>query len=402
MKQSIISFLLFISSISLFGQVDFENKYSTFGIIAVDTVDNTWGCAFATNNIAIGQAGVYEIAPDKGIIASIAYTNPNYPLKGIELLKQGESLTMVFDSISKTDNFLFYRQIAMLDSAGNTLGFTGSTIKSCSHAGTLKGNGYVVLGNSLANDTVLKAIENGFVGSADRLYKRLLRGLKAGQEAGGQATGKMSAAMCVKRSGLLGFNDVDYRVDYSETPFNDLQRLVDKRSGITLLRRANRTAHKDSVLYLLREASTLLEGWTMLYPEIAKSYYRNGYEEKAVDVLANRLAADSLFVGFLPSCYFLKANERYQQLIAKREFDLHNWLEAVYALIDFGMNEEAIKVGTRLIDKYEDCSYLHFLVGKAYRKLKDGDNAMKYYQTAVRLDAGNMEAKSELDRLKKK
>jgi uncharacterized Ntn-hydrolase superfamily protein len=399
MKQSIIILVIFIFSLNVSGQVDFENKYSTFGIIAVDTVENTWGCAFATNNIAIGQSGVYEIVPEKGIIASIAFTNPEYPIKGIDLLKKGNTLKYVFDSISKTDKYSYYRQVAMIDSAGNTLGFTGNTIKSFSYAGTLKGYGYVVLGNSLSNDTVLQAIESVFINSSAPLYKRLLSALKAGQEAGGQLTGKMSASICVKKSGQTGFNETDYRVDFSETPFKDLQNLVDKKSGISMLRKANRTEDKDSALCLLDDAAVLLKDWTMLYPEISKSYYRNGYEEKAVDVLAKRLETDSLFIGFIPSCYFLNSNERYQDLISEKEFEKYDWLEAIYSLLEFKMNKEAIEVSSRLIERYKECSYLHFFLGKAYGNMKEYEKAIESYQAALKLDSENIEARNELGKL---
>lgn len=384
-----------------FGQIGFERNYSTFGIIAVDTVEKTWGCAFATNNIAIGQSGVCEIEPEKGIIASIAFTNPEYPIKGIGLLKKGNSLETVFDLISKSDNYLYYRQIAMIDSVGNTFGFTGNTIKSFSYSGTIAGKGYVVLGNCLSNDTVLKAIEKRFVDSSAPLYQRLLIALNAGQEAGGQLTGKMSASICVKKSGQIGFNEIDYRVDFSKTPFKDLQNLVNKKIGIDLLRKANRTQEKDSAIFLLNEASELLKEWTMLYPELSKSYYRNGHEEKAIDILEERLNTDSLFIGFLPSCYFLSSNKRYQDFISKGDFGQYEWLEAINSLIDFEMNKEAIEVSISIVDLYNNCSYLHFLIGKAYGNLKDNERAIKYLQTAIKLDSENIEARYELDKLRK-
>lgn len=399
MRQSLTIFLLIILCFNALGQIDIENRFSTFGIIAVDRVENNWGCAFATNNIAIGQSGVYEIVPGYGIIASIAFTNPEYPIKGVELLKKGVSLELVFDSISKTDESLYFRQIAMIDSVGNAFGFTGNTIKSFSHAGTLIGDGYVVLGNSLSNDTVLQAIETGFLNSSDSFYKRLLSALIAGQDAGGQLTGKLSASICVKKFGQTGFNEVDYRVDFSKTPFKDLQNLINKKSGISLLRKANKTEDKDSALYLLNNASILLKDWAMLYPEISKSYYRNGYEARAVNLLAERLETDSLFIGFLPSCYFLRSNERYQDLINELEFGIHEWLEAIYSLIDFELNKEAIEISINLIDKYKESSYLHYLIGKAYLNLEDNKNANRYYQLALQLDSENNEAKNALDEL---
>jgi len=399
MRQTLLGLLFIISGFSLHGQIPIDYNYSTFGIIAVDTVENTWGCAFATHNMAIGQAGVYEIAAGKGIVASIAFTDPNYPIKGIDLLKKGHALESVFDSISKSDKYLYYRQIAMLDSAGNALGFTGHTIKSLSFASTRQGKGYVILGNSLSNSVVLAKMEKAFLSSSGPLYRKLLVTLKAAQEAGGQLTGKMSAAICVKKRGQVGFNETDYRVDFSKTPFRDLQTLVNKKEGLALLRRANRTEYKDSVKLLLNEASVLLKDWTMLYPEIAKSYYRNGYEDQAVALLSNRLEQDPLFSGFLPLCYFLHSNAQYQNLISKKEFALHDWLEAINSLIDFGLNQDALKLANRILLKYTRCSYLHFLVGKAHKNLNNKDKAIHFYQAALKLDAENMEANNELKKI---
>ncbi len=226
MKYAIMITVLVSCLVKGFGQIRVEHQFSTFGMIAVDTIENTWGCALATNNLAIGQAGVYDIVADQGIVVSIAFTNPQYPIKGIDMLKKGYALQTTFDSIKNSDAHIFYRQVAMMDSIGNTLSFTGHTIKSLSHAGTIKGNKYVVVGNSLSNDSVLASIEKGYLNSQGPLYQRLLDALTAGQKAGGQITGKLSACICVKKSGHVGFNEIDYRVDFSKTPFEDLRTLA--------------------------------------------------------------------------------------------------------------------------------------------------------------------------------
>lgn len=402
MRYTLIIVILFTWTSIISGREKIENKFSTFGIIAYDKNENTWGCALATNNIAIGQSGVYEIVPDIGIVVSIAFTNPDYPIKGIEMLKNGNPLQSTFNALKSKDDYYFNRQIAMIDNLGNTFGFTGNAIKSYSHAGTIEGNGYVVLGNSLTSASVLKAIESGYLNSNQPLYQRLLNALVAGQESGGQMTGKLSASICVKKSGLEGFNEVDYRVDYSKTPFQDMQFLINKKSGIELLRKANRIGNKDSAIMYLDKASFLLKDWTLLYPELAKSYYKNGKEDKAIDLLENRISKDSLFIHFLPTCYYLNTNERYQELISNLDFEIHEWLEAIYSLLEFEKNEEALQISDKILDKYSDSSYLNFLTGKVYENLKKDKKAIEYYKTSVKLDGENIEAKNALDKLKNK
>ncbi len=142
--------------------------------------------------------------------------------------------------------------------------------------------------------------------------------------------------------------------------------------------------------------------WSLLYPELAKSYYNLEMENKAVDLLEAKLSQDSLFVNILPYCYFLKANDRYQALLPKIEFGQHDWLEAIFALIDFGMNEEALQEAKPLLDKYGGCSYLHYLIGRGHENLNQPTQALKHYQKAITLDHENSEARIGIQNLNKK
>jgi uncharacterized Ntn-hydrolase superfamily protein len=267
----VVTLLITVSAYTAsYAQPSHLDKFTTFGIIARDSSANTWGVAIATNNIGIGQPGVFEIKPDVGIVVSIAFTQPTYPRRGIALLDNGYNAKQVIDSLLNRDDLAGYRQIAIMNKSGETVCYTGNAIHAYTIAGSIGDREAMVFGNSFMNDGVLGAMSNAYGSSKGKLYERLYAALASGQKTGGQNSGKMSAAICVKKSGAIGFNETDLRVDYSPDPFEDIRKLVNKQQGLDVLQQARKQKSDDSAVFLLSKAAALFEGWTLTYTEVAK------------------------------------------------------------------------------------------------------------------------------------
>jgi uncharacterized Ntn-hydrolase superfamily protein len=160
MGKSIIMFLLgLFCSIELPAQVfDFNEPLAhTFSIVARDPQTGEMGVAvqshwFSVGSIvAWGEAGV-------GVVATQSFVNPSFGQRGLELLKKGMTAQEVVDLLISTDEGRDVRQLAIVDSKGNSASYTGS--KCISAAGHIIGDGYSVQANMMLNNTVWGAMSN--------------------------------------------------------------------------------------------------------------------------------------------------------------------------------------------------------------------------------------------------
>lgn len=200
---------------------------ATFSAIACDTVAGEWGVAVASRFLAVGAVVPWAKA-EIGAIATQARANPSFGPRGLELLERGAAAGPALRELLATDPDRELRQVAVVDAEGAGAAYTGE--RCLAWAGHRLGQGYVVLGNSLAGEHVLDAMADAFERAGDRpLAERLLVALQAGDGAGGDSRGKQAAALVVvkARGGYEGWNDryVDFRVDDAPDPVEELARL---------------------------------------------------------------------------------------------------------------------------------------------------------------------------------
>ncbi|SEB59240.1 Uncharacterized conserved protein, Ntn-hydrolase superfamily [Paramicrobacterium humi] len=213
----------------------------TYTALAVDVENRLVGAATASFSLAVGNA-VIATAPGIGAVASQAYTNRMLRAHVLDRLRVGDSPAQAITRIPEWDDDAARRQVAVIDLHGRSAAHTGA---GCSEwAGSLSGDGAVVVGNLLAGpavlDAMLAALENRApVGDEEALppgaafARRLLRALDAGEAAGGDRRGRQSAAIQV-----APFADsvawppersVDLRVDDSPDPLTELHRLLSRQ-----------------------------------------------------------------------------------------------------------------------------------------------------------------------------
>ena len=210
---------------------------STFSIVAFDGRNGDLGVAVQSKFIAVGAVVPWAKA-GVGAIATQAWGNVSFGPRGLKMLEEGMSAPEVLRKLLTEDVRPEVRQVAIVDSKGETATHTG---RECMDwAGHVSGPGYSCQGNILANNKVVESMAETYKETEGDLIEKLLASLFAGQAAGGDRRGQQSAALVVVREkgGYEGFSDryVDLRVDEHATPIKELKRIFNLYD-ITMLSR---------------------------------------------------------------------------------------------------------------------------------------------------------------------
>ncbi|WP_055392312.1 DUF1028 domain-containing protein [Flagellimonas eckloniae] len=407
--KTLLSIILFISAFATYGQnlpslLTEKNINSTFSILAYDEDAQEWGIAVATNNIYVGNSTIY-IEPEVGAFSVIAETEPKYGVNGLEKLKEGKSIEQAIVETKDEDDENNYRQISGIDAKGNVFAFTGKSLKYWNgKAAQILGRNYVVIGNQLANE-VLSEMSKSFEKSEGTLAERLLKSLIAGQNAGGQISGKQSAAVVVKGSNNEWYNQIDLRVDNSKEPIKELKTLMDYHYGRIRLNQAlfaHRGGNSERAKQKLTEAESMLNGWTGMYSKIAGANIAMGNETKAIKWIKKGLDENPNWSVNIPAFYFLRNNPEMKSRIQSDSFSVTDWEIAMGMLSNLGQELEVIKEIKGLFKKKIESSYLNFLLGRSYFYEKEQEKAIKYLETALRMDSDNIEAENLLNSIRAK
>ena len=408
--KNFISFLLLliliiprVNSQNLPSLLTKKNINSTFSILAYDEDAKEWGIAVATDNIYVGNSTIY-IQPELGAFSVIAETEPRYGLEGFEKLKAGKSIEQAIIEVKDNDDGANYRQISGIDTKGNVFAFTGKSLKYWNgKASEILGKNHVIIGNQLA-ENVLTEMSQTFEDSEGTLAERLLKSLVAGQKAGGQISGKQSAAVVVKGTNNEWYNQIDLRVDNSKNPIEELQTLMDYHYGRIRLNQAlyaHREGNSERAKQKLKEAESMLNGWTGMYSRIAGANVAMGNEDSAVNWIKKGLVENPNWSVNIPAFYFLRDNPEMKSIIKPDSFGIKDWESAMGMLSNLGRELEVIELAKGLIDKKIESSYLNFLLGRSYFYEKEQNKAVEYLEKALKLDSENIEAQNLLDKIKK-
>ncbi len=202
-----------------------KKETSTFSIVSRCPETFSLGVCVATAVPAVGSV-VPHVESGVGAIATQAYTNVLYGIKGLKLLKMGFSPQTALESMLKEDSEREQRQVIIIDKDGITAAFTGR--ETTDLKGHLVGENYVVAGNMLVGSEVIEAMARTFKGSKGELSERLMKTLESGQRAGGDKRGKKSAALLVMNQQEIRTRPfLDLRVDEHPEPVKELRRIYE-------------------------------------------------------------------------------------------------------------------------------------------------------------------------------
>jgi uncharacterized Ntn-hydrolase superfamily protein len=221
----------------------------TFSIVAFDPVTMELGVAVQSRAFGVGAAVAWAEA-GVGAIATQASTNESFGPRGLDLLRSGNTSKEVLELLLDSDEERQDRQVAVIDTDGLGVNFTGS--RCLDWAGGITGETFACQGNILVSEEVVKAMAAAFEETGGELSEKLLATLVAAQAAGGDKRGMQSAAILVVRPSEeypeYNYRYVDLRVEDHTDPINELIRVYRIHEGSDLLRAHIRYAeHYDEL-----------------------------------------------------------------------------------------------------------------------------------------------------------
>ncbi len=192
----------------------------TFSILTYDQKTGVFAAAAATGSLCVG-GWVLRGDIESGLCASQGTSPSTFWRDGaMRLLHGGMPASEVVASLTSPDTGRAHRQLCVLDKTGATAGFTGS--ESVGFADVIAGPDLIAGGNMIRSLAVLEALAETYIATAGTPAARLLAALHAADAAGGDTRGLQSAALLVLRPDAP---PLDLRIDYSDTPLEDLARL---------------------------------------------------------------------------------------------------------------------------------------------------------------------------------
>jgi len=180
-----------------------------------------FGAAVTTSSIGVGSRCPFARA-GVGAVLTQHRTDPRLGSRGLELLAAGQSARQVMVALAQDNPTIGWRQLAIIDTQGETAYYHGDRISSI-HAAA-QGNAVCAIGNILRSEDVPQAMVEAFGQDPKaHLAERLLRALGAGLEAGGELKQVKSAALLIVHE--QPFPLVDLRVELDPQPLVALRFL---------------------------------------------------------------------------------------------------------------------------------------------------------------------------------
>ncbi|MBR7826989.1 DUF1028 domain-containing protein [Actinospica sp. MGRD01-02] len=192
----------------------------TFSVLATD--GQAVGMAVTSSSPAVAARCIH-LRSGVGGAASQNVTDPRLGTKLLDAMEYGMGARGALANVVRDRELIEYRQLTVLELGGEAAAYSGAETLGVHHDRV--GAGVVAAGNMLAGTEVIDAVIEGFEASSGELESRLLAALEAGLAAGGEAGPVHSAGLAVVR--VVPWRETDLRVDWSETPVEDLRRLLD-------------------------------------------------------------------------------------------------------------------------------------------------------------------------------
>ena len=193
----------------------------TFSLIGRCPRTGQIGAAVTTSSIAVGARCTYATA-GVGAVLTQHRTDPRLGPRGLELLRSGCTAQETLDALVASTPNARWRQLAVMDTAGNTAAYSGSRTKP--EMSEAPAQDVCAIGNILANARVPAAMLRGFQANPSALLaERLIDALEEGLAAGGENGPVRSAHLLVVER--ESFPLIDLRVDWHDTPIAELRSL---------------------------------------------------------------------------------------------------------------------------------------------------------------------------------
>ncbi len=198
-------------------------RYGIFSILAISSDRKLMGVGVASGALSVGDR-VPHAKPGIGAVATQAYTNVIYGIKGLELIREGLSPHEALDKLLQEDPEKNLRQVAIMDFQRRKAVFTGALVSE--YYAELCRRDHVVIGNMLSGKKVISNMAKEFENTSGHIASRIVNALRAGRESGGDRRGELSAALIVVNTKKV---EMKITVDMHTDPIEELSRRL--RSG---------------------------------------------------------------------------------------------------------------------------------------------------------------------------
>lgn len=194
----------------------------TFSISGFCQKTDMVGVAITTSSICVASRCPW-VRARVGAAVTQNVTDPSLGNLMLDYLEQGLNAQQSIDKVVKDRQFINYRQLALMDSKGNSAGYTGSETLGANAIS--QGSDCIAVGNLLNSVEVIQAMVDSFSNNVNlHLAERLLVALQAGLDAGGEEGPVHSAGL--KVSHQHSWPLVDLRVDWADDgPVSELVKL---------------------------------------------------------------------------------------------------------------------------------------------------------------------------------
>ena len=194
----------------------------TFSIAGFCARTGMVGVAITTSSISVASRCPW-VRAGVGAAATQNITDPSLGNLMLDALEQGQTPEQVIDGLVKGRNFIEYRQLALINTQGQSASFTGNETLG-THA-VVQGHDCIAAGNLLISTAVPQVMAGTFAQhSHEHLAQRLLLALQAGVNAGGEEGPVHSAGLKVAH--IHPWPLVDLRIDWAyDDPINELMKL---------------------------------------------------------------------------------------------------------------------------------------------------------------------------------
>ncbi len=243
----------------------------TFSIVAKDGNTGEMAVGVQSHWFSVGTAVPWGEA-GVGVVATQAFVNKSYGVKGLELMKAGKTAPDALKELLAKDDGREVRQVAMIDVNGNVESYTG---KNCiDYASNIVGKNFSVQSNMMLNNKVCPAMVKAYEASEGKpLAERVLAALQAAQAVGGDIRGKQSAAILVVAGKSSGqpWNDklIDIRVDDNISPLSELDRLLRLYRAYEHMDKGDLAIEKNDMKLAMEEYGTAMK----LFPKNLEMQY---------------------------------------------------------------------------------------------------------------------------------
>jgi uncharacterized Ntn-hydrolase superfamily protein len=190
----------------------------TFSIVARCAATGQFGMAISSSSPAVA-ARCAHVRAGVGVVASQNITDPELGTLTLDAMATGLSSARAIADVLRNYRYSEYRQLLAVDNNGSVSIHSGSNV-----LGTwaeAKGTCCAAAGNLLAKAEIASIMVTCFESIKGQLAERLLTALEAAATAGGETGPVHSAGL--KVADKLSWPFIDLRVDWSETPIEDLR-----------------------------------------------------------------------------------------------------------------------------------------------------------------------------------